>query len=59
MKVCPWVSGTDFYNLMHMRKHLYITGLTFASAILPGKLYVQLFVAVMKKIRPRDLDLGA
>lgn len=42
-----------------MRKHLYITGLTFASAILPKKLYVQLFVAVMKKIRPRDLDLGA
>lgn len=43
---------------MHMRKHLYITGLTVASTILPKKLYVQLFVAVMKKIRPRDLDLG-
>jgi hypothetical protein len=37
-----------------MRKHLYITGLTFASAILPKKLYVQLFVAVMKKLKPHD-----
>jgi hypothetical protein len=37
-----------------MRKNIYIIGLTLASVVLPKKQYVQLFVAIMKKIQPPD-----
>lgn len=42
-----------------MRKHFYIAVLSLASVLLPPRIYVQLFVRVIRKIQSGDQILDA